>query len=68
RGQVLPVIKGCVVGVVLSFKKIGERRAIQQSRIVTNEYLWKIIVHDLPPNATNLRSLRSIWHKLNVLK
>lgn len=42
-------------------KKIGERRIIQKNRTVSDDYIWSIFTHDLPPNAHKLRRLRSFW-------
>jgi GT2 family glycosyltransferase len=64
RFQIIAVVKGFTVGGFLWFKKLPERRRIQKSRTVSDEYVWSMLVHDLPPNAHNLRRLRSIWWKL----
>jgi GT2 family glycosyltransferase len=64
RFQIIAVVKGFIVGGFLWFKKLPERRRIQKSRTVSDEYVWSMLVHDLPPNAHNLRRLRSIWWKL----
>ncbi|HUC89521.1 MAG TPA: glycosyltransferase family 2 protein [Patescibacteria group bacterium] len=45
-------------------KKIVERHHIQKSRRVSNAYIWKIILHDLPPNAYKLRKIRSFWWRI----
>ena len=45
-------------------KKRGERRKIQSAKKVSDEYIWDSLVHDLPPNARNLRRLRGLWWKL----
>lgn len=64
RGQFVAVIKGIVMGPVLWPKKLVERRKIQGSRKVSDDYIWSMLVHDLPPNARALRKLRSLWWKL----
>lgn len=64
RGQVGPVVKGCLTGTVLWPKKLVERRRIQKARKVSDEYIWTMLVHDLPPNARNLRRLRAAWWKV----
>jgi GT2 family glycosyltransferase len=61
RGQVWPAIKGDLRGTWLIFRKHGERRRIQKSRKVSDEYIWSLLVHDLPPNARALRKLRAWW-------
>jgi len=45
-------------------KKLVERRRIQKTRTVEAAYIWSIMLHDLPPNARRLRSLRSKWQLL----
>lgn len=64
RGQGWTALKGACKGIVLLFKKAPERRRIQKTRTVSNDYIWSIITHDLPPNATALRKLRAKWWKL----
>lgn len=64
RGQGWPALKGSWRAFILVYKKRAERKTIQQSRTVSDECIWQMIVHDLPPNAHALRSLRSKWWKL----
>lgn len=45
-------------------KKLAERRIIQKDRKVSNDYIWSLLVHDLPPNAHKLKKLRSLWRRL----
>lgn len=40
---------------------LRKRRRIQRSKKVSNDYVWSILTHDLPPNAKNLRRLRSLF-------
>lgn len=62
RGQGWIALKGDLEGTRLLFKKSGERRRIQKSRKVSDDYIWSIMTHDLPPNATALRTLRAkLW-------
>jgi GT2 family glycosyltransferase len=56
-------LKGVLIFWLKFPKKLIERRHIQKRRKVSNEYLWSIFVHDLPPNAHKLRTLRSRWHQ-----
>lgn len=60
RGQGLVATRGVLQAIRLMFGKVSERRRIQNSRKVSDEYIWSIITHDLPPNATALRKLRSL--------
>lgn len=64
RGQVRPVVKGWVVYAWFLPKKLGQRYRIQRSRQVPKAYIWKLMVHDLPPNARKLRQLRAAWRRL----
>jgi GT2 family glycosyltransferase len=61
RGQVWVAIKGDAVGTYLLFTGFKKRKAIQRSRKVSNEYIWSMFIHDLPPNALALRKMRSTW-------
>jgi GT2 family glycosyltransferase len=64
RGQGWPALKGDLRGTYLLFKKHFERQRIQKSRKVSDEYIWGLLVHDLPPNARALRKLRAAWRKM----
>jgi GT2 family glycosyltransferase len=62
RGQGWLALKGHAKGKLLLLTKFGERRRIQASRTASDAYIWSILTHDLPPNATALRALRAkIW-------
>jgi hypothetical protein len=60
RGQVWPAIKGDAVGTWLLLAGVKKRRTIQRAKTVSNEYIWGMLVHDLPPNARALRKLRAL--------
>lgn len=64
RGLGWQAIKGDIKGTFLMVKKRSERQSIQASKKVSDEYIWKMLVHDLPPNARNLRRLRGMGWKL----
>lgn len=64
RGQGWPALKGIGEALYLGIKKRNERHAIQGSKKVTDQYIWSMLVHDLPPNAAALRSLRAKWHTI----
>lgn len=68
RGQGWVALKGDTIGTGLLFKKCGVRRQIQRNRKVSDDYIWSIMTHDLPPNATALRSLRAKWWRLTGRK
>lgn len=61
KGNGKPAIKGAWSGFKLSFKKFGERKSIQNNKKVTTEYIKDILWHDLPPDQTGLRKLRSFF-------
>ncbi len=64
RGQMWPAIKGSAMGKYRVLTVWGKRRHIQQTKKVSDEYIWSMLTHDLPPNARALRKLRSQWWKL----
>lgn len=64
RGQGMYATKGLLISIIKLPKKLLERHKIQSSRKVSDEYIWNIIVHDLPSNATALRKLRDKWLKV----
>jgi GT2 family glycosyltransferase len=64
RGQGWPALKGDAKATAYFFTKYGERRHIQKTKKVSDEYIWSIMVHDLPPNALALRKLRTKWWKI----
>lgn len=64
RGHIWTAIEANFLALFLTIKKIPERRRIQKSRKVSDEYIWDIITHDLPCNAHALRKLRAWWWKL----
>ncbi len=57
-------IKGFGKGLLLLPKKLVERRRIQSARKVNIDYIWNLMLHDLPPNATKLKRLRTFWWRL----
>lgn len=64
RGHGWYALKGLFKSLLLSRKTHRKRRQIQASKKATDEYIWSIIVHDLPPNAFALRGLRAKWWSL----
>lgn len=63
-GRGIPALKG----VLVSWKNIPytvkERNQIQGTKKVSDEYIWSMLVHDLPPNAHKLRKMRNSWLRL----
>ena len=63
RRQGWAACKGVVLSGILVIKKIPERVHIRGSKTVSDEYIWSIMIHDLPPNARALRLLRAKWRR-----
>lgn len=64
RGQFWIATKGDLKGTWLLFAGMAKRRTIQKTKKVSDEYIWNLLVHDLPPNAKALRKLRAGWWKI----
>ena len=64
RHQGIDATKGWFMSIFILPKKLLERHKIQSTKKVSDEYIWDIIIHDLPVNATALRKLRDKWQKL----
>jgi hypothetical protein len=64
RGHGWAAIKGLFASLRKIPKKLLERKIIQSQKTVSTEYIFKMMGHDLPPNAYNLRKLRSWWWRL----
>lgn len=64
RGQGWPALKGWLVSSLLLPKKLLQRYHIQRRRTVQPRYIWTILLHDLPPNAYRLRTLRTWWWRI----
>ena len=57
RGQFFPASKGLFIALWLFPKKLLQRRQIQHAKKASNDYIWDMLVHDLPPNAHALRKV-----------
>lgn len=66
RRQGWAATKGDLKGTWLLMKAGKKRRSILKNRKVSDEYIWSMLVHDLPPNAKALRSLRAKWWRLTM--
>jgi GT2 family glycosyltransferase len=64
RDQGWSALKGDWKGTVLLFTGFKKRRYIQRQKKVSDEYIWSMIIHDLPPNAFALKKMRSTYWKL----
>jgi GT2 family glycosyltransferase len=64
KGQVWPVAKAFVMGTLLWFRALAQRRRIQSRRKVNAAYIAGLMSYDLPPEADGLRRLREILWKI----
>jgi GT2 family glycosyltransferase len=64
RGHGLYALRGLLVCLEKLPQKLRERKQIQHNKPITNEYIWQLMTHDLPPNAHNLRKLRSMYWRI----
>lgn len=58
HGSGWPALKGLVRSIVLTPKKLSERRYIQKRNKVSSDYIKSMLWDDLPPDQTGLRKLR----------
>ena len=65
RGHIISAFKGVFMAIVLTIKKVPARQKIQSTKKVSDDYIWYIITHDLPPNAKALRNFRNAWWKIS---
>lgn len=63
-GRGWPALKGWLMSLVLLPKNLIHRLRIQRHRTIEPAELDELLLHDLPPNATKLRALRSFWQRL----
>jgi GT2 family glycosyltransferase len=64
RGHAWAAITGKLKCVWLFPSTLRKRQSIHRNKKVSDEYIWSLLVHDLPPNARALHRLRSAWWKL----
>lgn len=63
-GRGLWALRGFCISIVKMPKKLVQRRHIQQRRKISPASLNALLLHDLPPNANNLRRLRGAWWRV----
>lgn len=61
KGRGVPALKGWLLSWKNLIHMFRERRRIQSSRTVSDEYIASIILHDIPPEQTGLRKFRSLF-------
>ena len=66
RGDIIPALKGLIVGLLYTPLMFIKRRHIQKTRKVKTAHIKKLITYDLPPNAYKLRKLRSFVRRFRV--
>lgn len=64
RGHGWAALRGKTRCVLLLPATLRKRRHIQATKTVADDYIWNLLVHDLPPNARALRRLRAFWWKM----
>jgi GT2 family glycosyltransferase len=64
QGRGWAALKGWLIVWKLLPAKFIARRRIQKTRTVSDQYIWNLFTHDLPPNAHKLRVLRATLRKL----
>lgn len=68
RGHGWSAVKGKAMCFYYLPRNLRKRRRIQAAKTAGDEYIWSVMVHDLPPNAANLRRLRAFGWKLRGKK
>jgi len=68
RGHGWSAVKGKAVCLYYLPRNLRKRQRIQAAKTVSDDYVWSMIVHDLPPNAHSLRKLRAFGWKLRGKK
>lgn len=61
KGGGVPALKGWALSWKNLIHMFRERRRIQSSRIVSDDYIDSIILHDIPPEQTGLRKFRGFF-------
>jgi hypothetical protein len=67
-GNAIPMLRGSFAGLLLTPKKLHERKIILANQKVSDNYIHSILTHDLPENSDKLKKLRSIWWRLKGQK
>ena len=61
KGRGGPALDGFFRSLTLLAHALRERKKIQSSRTVSDDYIDSIILHDIPPEQTGLRKFRAIF-------
>lgn len=61
NGNGVPALKGWLMSWRYLIYMFSERRKIQKSRTVPDDYISSIILHDIPPEQTGLRKFRKVF-------
>ena len=61
KGVGLAALKGAWICFILGFKKLGERKIIQENKRVDSTYIKSILWDDLPPDQTGIRKVRKLF-------
>lgn len=63
RGHGWSAIKGDFMATRLIYKASKQGKVVRQNAKVSEDYIWSMLVHDLPPNAHKLRKLRALFSR-----
>ena len=61
KGNGWPAIKGAAKAVILTPASLKQRSLNMANQKVSDDYIWGLVVHDLPPNAKALRLIRKVF-------
>jgi GT2 family glycosyltransferase len=57
-------LRGCAGAAALVPRALAKRHRIQSARAASDDYIWSILEHDLPPKDRALHQMRAVWRKL----
>jgi GT2 family glycosyltransferase len=64
HGEGIAALRGCGDAALQLPRALAERRRIQSARKASDEYIWSILEHGLPPRARALHAIRAVARKL----
>lgn len=64
HGEGLAALRGCAGAAALLPRALAKRHRIQSARTTSDDYIWSILEHGLPPRAQALRKIRAAWRLL----
>lgn len=64
HGEGFAALRGCADAAAQLPRALAERHRIQSVRTASDDYIWSILDHGLPPRARALHTMRAAWRKL----